>query len=61
MEYKSKKKIISHLSGETRLLLALKRQDFVQIFVVEKPAPNKSGSGIGTGTGAGTGTIYFLK
>jgi hypothetical protein len=36
--------------------LALKMQDFEQIFCCWKTVPNKSGSGIGTGTGAGTET-----
>ncbi len=47
------------------LLLALKRQDFVQIFLLLNNRAKQSGSGTGTGAGtrfgAGTETKTFLK
>jgi hypothetical protein len=41
--------------------LALKRQDFVQIFCCRKTVLNKSGSGTGARTGVGSGTQTFPK
>ncbi len=43
------------------LLLALKRQVFVQTFCCWKTLLNKSGCGTGTGTGTGTETKTFPK